>query len=161
MNKAVFLDRDGVINHDPGDYTKHISEFTLLPTALDGLKKLHDAGYLLVLITNQGGIAKGLYTHEDVAEIHAFFRKKCEENGINITEIYYSPHHEAYGKSLSRKPGSLMIEKALARFNIDPMASVMIGDKERDLDAGRGAGVPGILIPTNAPLIDHIHSLVS
>ncbi len=161
MNKAVFLDRDGVINHDPGDYTKNISEFTLLPTALAAMKKLHDAGYLLVLITNQGGIAKGLYTHEDVAEIHAFFRKKCEEHGFKITEIYYSPHHDAYGKSLTRKPGSLMIERALARFNIDPKSSVMIGDKERDLEAGSGAGVPGILIPTNAPLIDHITSLVS
>ncbi|MFT5979601.1 MAG: D-glycero-D-manno-heptose 1,7-bisphosphate phosphatase [Flavobacteriales bacterium] len=161
MNKAVFLDRDGVINHDPGDYTKNISEFTLLPTALDAMKKLHDAGYLLILITNQGGIAKGLYTHADVAEIHGFFRKKCEEHGIKITEIYYSPHHDAFGKSLSRKPGSLMIEKALARFNIDPKASVMIGDKERDLEAGSGAAVPGILIRTNAALIDHIHSLVS
>jgi len=125
------------------------------------MKQLHDQGFLLILITNQGGIAKGLYTHDDVAEIHAFFREKCKEYGFKITEIYYSPHHDAFGKSLTRKPGSLMIEKALARFNIDPKASVMIGDKERDLEAGRGAGVPGILIRTNDPLIDHIHSLVS
>lgn len=161
MNKAVFLDRDGVINHDPGDYTKHISEFTLLPTALEAMKKLHDAGYLLVLITNQGGIAKGLYSHDDVAEIHSFFLNKCEENGIAITNIFYSPHHDAYGKSLTRKPGSLMVERALARYDIDPKQSVIIGDKQRDLDSGAKAGVNGILIPTNAPLIEYIDSLVS
>ena len=161
MNKAVFLDRDGVINHDPGDYTKHLSEFTLLPTALEAMRALHDAGYLLILITNQGGIAKGLYTHDDVAEIHAYLLSKCDENGIAITNIFYSPHHDAYGKSLTRKPGSLMIERALARYDIDASQSVIIGDKQRDLDSGAKASVDGILIPTNAPLIEYIDSLVS
>lgn len=159
-HKAVFLDRDGVINHDPGDYTRSIEEFTLLPGVLSALKKLHDAGYLLILITNQGGIAKGLYSHEDVAEIHDFLCASCRQAGAPITAIYYSPHHDLYSRSLSRKPGSLMVERALARYEVDPDQSFMIGDKQRDLDAAAGAGVKGVLIPTNAPLLDYIHFLL-
>lgn len=160
MNKAVFLDRDGVINHDPGDYTRHVTEFTILPTVLPALKTLHDAGFLLIVITNQGGIAKGEYTAADVDEIHEFFTASCREAEIPITAIYYSPHHESRGKSLSRKPGSLMIERALARYNIDRRHSVMIGDKNRDLEAAAGAGIKGVLIPTNAPLSAYLHLLL-
>ncbi len=152
MNKAIFLDRDGIINHDPGDYTKSIEEFTILPDLWSALKTLQEKGYLLILITNQGGIAKGLYGHEEVAEIHNYFLQEAEKNGVKITEIYYSPHHDDYGKSLSRKPGSLMIERGLAKFNIDPKKSYMIGDKQRDCDAGEKVGVQGVLIPTNDPL---------
>jgi D-glycero-D-manno-heptose 1,7-bisphosphate phosphatase len=160
MNKAIFLDRDGVLNHDPGDYTMRLEEFHILPGVIDALKRLHDAGYLLILITNQAGISKGLYTHETVREIHAYFTRVCEEAGVVITAIYYSPHHEAYGKSLTRKPGSLMIERGLARYNIDPKKSWMIGDKQRDLDAAAKADVQGILIDTNAPLKEVVDSLV-
>ncbi len=156
----MFLDRDGVINHDPGDYTRSLSEFHILPTVIAALRALHENGYLIILITNQGGIAKGEYTHDDVAEIHRYLRRVCAEEGVEITEIYYSPHHESTGKSLSRKPGSLMIERAMGRFNIDPQKSFMIGDKQRDLDCAAGAGVKGVLIPTNAPLIEYVHLLL-
>ncbi|MBI1267324.1 MAG: HAD-IIIA family hydrolase [Cryomorphaceae bacterium] len=160
MNKAIFLDRDGVLNHDPGDYTMSLEEFHILPGVLDALKRLHDAGYLLIIITNQAGISKGLYTHDTVREIHAYFTRVCKEAGIDITAIYYSPHHEAFGKSLTRKPGSLMIERGLARYNIDAKKSWMIGDKQRDLDAAAKADVRGILIDTNAPLKEVVDSLV-
>ena len=70
--KAIFLDRDGIINHDPGDYTRNISEFTLLPSVLYSLKILVERGFVLILITNQGGIAKGIYSHENVSEIHTY-----------------------------------------------------------------------------------------
>lgn len=119
----------------------------------------HDKGYLLILITNQGGIAKGLYTHEDVAEIHAYLSEKCVENGSPLTHIYYSPYHDDYGRSLTRKPGSLMIERACARFQIDPSRSLMVGDKQRDLDAASPVGVPGMLMKTNAPLINLVELL--
>lgn len=156
----MFLDRDGVINHDPGDYTCNLSEFHILPTVISALKTLHKNGYLLIVITNQGGIAKGLYTHDDVAEIHRYFRRVCADEGVEITEIYYSPHHESTGKSLSRKPGSLMVERAIGRFNIDPEKSFMIGDKQRDLECAAGAGIKGVLIQTNAPLIEYVHLLL-
>lgn len=150
--KAVFLDRDGVINHDPGDYTMHVSEFQILPTVMETLKYWNDQGFKLILITNQGGIAKGLYGHDEVSEIHAYFLEECKTSGVEIHDIFYSPHHDDYGKSMTRKPGSLMLERAMHRHNIDPAQSYMIGDKQRDLDAGNKVGVEGILIVPNSPL---------
>ncbi|MGY8940792.1 MAG: HAD-IIIA family hydrolase [Flavobacteriales bacterium] len=161
LGKAIFLDRDGVINHDPGDYTTCLAEFTLLPTVVNSLKTLHDAGYALIVITNQGGIAKGLYGHAEVAEIHAHFRQLCANSGVELTDIFYSPHHPDYGESLSRKPGSLMIEKACAKHGIDPKKSWMVGDKTRDLEAGAGAGVEGILLPVNGDLSEILDQLIS
>lgn len=160
-HKAVLLDRDGVINHDPGTYTTALADFKLLPTVLDALKNLYDSGHLLIVITNQGGIAKGLYGHDAVAEMHAFLEEQCRNAGAPLTDIYYSPHHQDFGKSLSRKPGSLMIERALAQYDIDPARAVMVGDKERDLAAAAPAGVRGVLIPTNAPLINYVELLAS
>ncbi len=160
-NKAVFLDRDGVINYDPGDYTRSLTQFRVLPTVYEALEQLQDAGYLLILITNQGGIAKGQYTHEDVHEIHRYFIQSCAERGIDITDVYYSPHHPDFGESLSRKPGGLMIEKACARHRVNPKISWMIGDKNRDIEAGEKLGVSGILISVNGDLIDYIPQILA
>jgi D-glycero-D-manno-heptose 1,7-bisphosphate phosphatase len=159
-NKAIFLDRDGVINHDPGDYTKSIEEFTILPTVMEALNALQVAGYKLILITNQGGIAKGLYDHDAVKTIHDYFVSQCAEQGIEITDIFYSPHHPDYGESLTRKPGGLMIEKACAKHAIDPKQSWMVGDKLRDVQAGESAGVTGIQIPVNGPLLQYVPQLM-
>ena len=164
LRPCLFLDRDGVINHDPGDYTKNLSEFTILPTVMDALKKAQSAGFEVVLIANQGGLAKGLYTHEDVAEIHAFLRTECLKNGTPILDIFYSPHHPSTGRSLSRKPGSLMVERACSKHQLDPARSWMVGDKQRDLDAASPVGVKGVLIKPNAPLmaaVDHILDVTS
>lgn len=159
MRAAIFLDRDGVINHDPGDYTKHVGEFHLLPTVLEALRALKKKGFEFVVITNQGGIAKGLYAHEDVAEIHRELDRVCAANGTPLLGTFYSPHHPDFGESLSRKPGSLMVERACARFGIDPARSWMVGDKERDLEAGRGAGVRGWRIPVNGALMEAVPHL--
>ena len=160
LSKAIFLDRDGVINHDPGDYTKSVDEFTLLPTVLEALQELQLLGYKLILITNQGGIAKGLYDHKDVHAIHEHLRALCAEKGIEITDIFYSPHHPNYGESLTRKPGGLMLEKACAKHHIDPSQSWMIGDKSRDIEAGEAAGIAGLQIPVNADLLDYVPQLM-
>ena len=159
MRAAVFLDRDGVINHDPGDYTPSLAAFTLLPGFLTGLAQLVQWGYAPVVITNQGGIAKGLYSHVDVEAIHQHLRDVCAAQGTPLLDIFYSPHHPDHGNSLSRKPGSLLVERALAKHQLDAGRSWMIGDKQRDLDAAAGAGVRGLLVPTNAPLVDHIAPL--
>jgi D-glycero-D-manno-heptose 1,7-bisphosphate phosphatase len=159
FNRAIFLDRDGVINHDPGDYTKNIDEFTILPTVMEALRILKSRGFVFILITNQGGIAKGIYGHEEVAEIHEYLKLVCAKNGTPILDVYYSPHHEVTGKSLSRKPGSLMIERAVARYNIDPAKSWMVGDKQRDLDCASVVGVPGVLIKPNDPLLDYVNQM--
>lgn len=152
MNKAVFLDRDGVINHDPGDYTKSWAEFRFNEGLFDSLREFQKAGYLLVIITNQGGIAKGLYSESDYEALTENMLQAFKDEEIHITGVYHSPHHEVTGRSLTRKPGSLLIERAVYRYNIAPEHSYMIGDKERDIFAGEQVGLEGILIPVNSSL---------
>lgn len=160
MSKAVFLDRDGVINHDPGDYTMSLEEFTVLPDVFIALRKLQDRGFKLILITNQGGVAKGLYSEHVVHEIHASFRQDCAEHGVVISDVFYAPSHPDYFESLFRKPDSMMIERALAKHRLNPSHCWIIGDKQRDLDAGAKAGVQGVLMGTNASLLDHIEPIL-
>lgn len=152
MNKAVFLDRDGVINHDPGDYTKSWKEFKFNEGLFESLRAFQDAGYLLVIITNQGGIAKGLYSQADYDTLTGHMLSELAKEGVHFTDVYHSPHHEVSGRSLTRKPGSLLIERALYRYDIDPALSYMIGDKERDIFAGEQVGLEGVLIPVNGSL---------
>ena len=146
MNKAVFLDRDGIINKEIGEYVYRTEDFILNEGVVEALLFWQNSGYKLVVITNQGGIAKGLYSHEDVNALHQDLEGRLNAAGISLDAIYYSPHHPDFGNSLSRKPGSLMIERALARYAIDPALSVMIGDRIRDIEAAAGAGVRGILV---------------
>jgi D-glycero-D-manno-heptose 1,7-bisphosphate phosphatase len=161
MNKAVFLDRDGVINHDPGDYTYHLSEFKLNDGIIENMKKLSDNGFLLIVITNQGGISKKLYTHQDVDEIHQYLKDELYKVGVKLSEIYYCPHHSINENCICRKPNSLLIEKALARFNIDPKKSFMIGDKERDVECAENAGVKGIKVEINENIKNYIDQILN
>lgn len=152
-NRAVFLDRDGVLNKELGDYVCKVEDFKILEHNFVPLKKIQDRGYLLIIVTNQGGIAKGWYTEETLATMHGKLLAAYKENGIQISEIYYCHHHPDYtGKCLCRKPGSLMLEKAIARFNIDASQSYFIGDNERDMMAAEGAGLNGILIKSDQPI---------
>jgi len=156
MNKAVFLDRDGVLNREHGDYTYHLEDF-ILNDIMDALLEFQRKGYLLIVITNQGGIAKGLYTHEQLNYLHLHLERALKNNGITLTEIYYCPHHPDHSKCLCRKPDSLLLEKAMARFNIDASSSYFIGDHLRDEAAGKKAGVNTILIEANSSLSKVIH----
>lgn len=150
--KVLFLDRDGVINHDPGDYTKSLSEFKILPGVVEFLIQATKSGYSIVIITNQGGIAKGKYSFEDFFEIDNYLKSVLIDNGINYLETYFCPHHDIISHCLCRKPKSGMVEKAVAKFNVDVEASIMIGDKWRDLDAAMAAGVKGIKTDVNQDL---------
>lgn len=143
MNKCIFLDRDGVINKDNPDYIYKVDEFEILPGVIEGFKKLKENGFLLIVITNQSGITKGIYTKEEMDACHDHFQKV---SGHLIDKYYYSPYHPFYTDSLSRKPGSLMFEKAIAKFNIDTSQSWMLGDKERDLEPAEKLGIKGILL---------------
>ena len=151
MKKAVFLDRDGVINVERG-YTHKLEDFVILPHLIEVLQLLQKKGYLLVVVSNQSGVAKGLYTQADVETVHQFMLNEFTKNEIVLSEIYYCIHHPDVCNCICRKPDSLFIEKALARFNIDPKQSYFIGDKERDVEAGEKAGVKGILIEANISL---------
>ncbi len=149
MNKAVFLDRDGVINYDPDDYIYKMEEFRFLNNILPIVKEVSKRGYLIVVITNQGGMDKKRFNGDDVERIHAHIAKAFAENGSPISEIYYCPHHSDIQKCLCRKPDSLMVERALAKYNIDPSQSYFIGDKPRDIVCAEKAGVTGIKIDVN------------
>lgn len=152
MNKALFLDRDGVINKETGVYTESKELFIVNPDIPEALKIASDKGYLLIVITNQGGIAKGIYSRETLNEIHEFLRVELKKNDVELTEIYYCPHHPDTGKCLCRKPDSLMLEKAMARFEIDPSLSFFIGDRERDKQAGDKVGVKTVMIKENSTI---------
>ncbi|WP_395626017.1 D-glycero-alpha-D-manno-heptose-1,7-bisphosphate 7-phosphatase [Daejeonella sp.] len=153
MNKAVFLDRDGVLNKELGDYVCRLEDFKVLDHNFKALKELQNRGYLLIVITNQGGLAKGWYTVDILNNMHDQLKKEYAEQGVLISEVYYCNHHPEYnGKCLCRKPGSLMLEKAIARFKVDASKSYFIGDRERDVLAGEAAGVKGILIDSDQPI---------
>lgn len=153
LNKAVFLDRDGVLNRELGDYVCFVDDFHVLEHNFEPLKALVDRGYLLIVITNQGGLAKNWYSEVELAKMHERLKSAYSEQGIPIREIYYCRHHPEYnGKCLCRKPGSMMLEKAIARFEIDASASYFIGDRDRDVMAGEAAGVTGILINSDQPI---------
>ncbi len=138
---CVFLDRDGIINKDYVDYTYTIERFELMPGVKEALQSLKSNGYLLVLITNQSGIAKGIYSHEDVAMVHGYMNELL---GHPFDAIYYSPYHQTISNSLSRKPDSLLFERAIAKFDIDISKSWMVGDRPRDMTPAKKLGIPCI-----------------
>ena len=151
MNKAIFLDRDGVINVERG-YTHRLEDFVILPDLIETLQLFLKKGYLLIVISNQSGIAKELYKQEEVEVLHKYLVEELSKNNITLSEIYYCVHHPDVSKCICRKPDSLFVEKALARFDIDASKSYFIGDKERDVEAAAKAGVKGVLIESNSPL---------
>jgi D-glycero-D-manno-heptose 1,7-bisphosphate phosphatase len=159
MRKALFLDRDGVINHDPGDYTYSLDEFVILPTVMEALQLSVSKGFELVVVTNQAGISRGLYTKEEVDRIHAFFQSECKKNNVEILEFFYSIHHPDICNSLSRKPAGLWVERACAKYNFDKDASIMIGDRDRDVLCANAAGVRGIQMKQNGDLLEYVKSL--
>lgn len=146
MNKAIFLDRDGVLNEERGDYTWRKENFIVRSDVPEALSLLKDAGFLLIVITNQGGINKGLYTAEDVLNCHQILQEKCN---FLLDAIYYSPYHQDFTQSLSRKPNSLLLERAISHFSVDIKSSYMIGDSLRDLEAAAKVGIKGFKIAPN------------
>jgi D-glycero-D-manno-heptose 1,7-bisphosphate phosphatase len=153
MNRAIFLDRDGTLNNNRDHYyIWRTGDLHLNPGVIETLSELKARGYLLIVITNQGGISKGEYSLEDLESLHARLRSHLEQQGVELDEIYYCPHHSDQERCLCRKPLPLMIEKAMARFDIDPSLSWMIGDSERDMEAGKAAGLRTIRVASNGDL---------
>jgi D-glycero-D-manno-heptose 1,7-bisphosphate phosphatase len=143
MNKCIFLDRDGVINEDRGTYTFKIEDFKIIPGVKEGLKLLHEAGYVLVVVTNQAGISRGQYTEADMQACHQMMMKETDHL---IDDVYYASYYPDYSNSLLRKPDSLMFEKAMAKYDIDPSSSWMVGNSERDLQPAIKLGIRTIFI---------------
>ncbi len=155
MNKAVFLDRDGVVNIERGEYTWHKDDFQFTVGLFDFLKDIQNKGYLVIVISNQGGVGKGLFTRLEVDDLHKDFINRLAKENIIITDLYYCPHHPSSGRCLCRKPESILLEKSIARYHIDVTKSYFIGDRQRDVDAGKKVKLNTILIKSNEDLRDY------
>lgn len=158
--KAVFLDRDGVINNGDLYYTYRIEDFKFNDDVFEALRLLKRNDYLLIVITNQGGISKGEYTKKDVDAVHQYMIDSLKKEQIEITEAYYCPHHDSLEQCICRKPNNINIEKAMARFNIDPKQSFLIGDGARDIEAGEKSGLKSFKIDKNASILEICQSIV-
>ncbi len=145
-NKALFLDRDGVINIDHG-YVHQIEKFDFIDGIFELCHKAQELGYLIIIVTNQAGIAKGFYTEEQFLDLTKWMEDEFKKRDIKITKTFYCPYHieaknEKYlQNSFNRKPNPGMLLEAIAEFNIDPEKSIMIGDKESDIEAGEKAAI--------------------
>lgn len=157
MFKAIFFDRDGVINKERGEYNYLPEHFIINEGVIEFCKFMKNRNFLYFIISNQGGIAKGIYKKEDVEKLHNYLIESFKKEQIDFTEIYYCPHHDAIEKCLCRKPNSLLLEKAIARFDIDIENSYFIGDTKRDIEAAEKVGLKGILITPNNNLNNYVN----
>ncbi len=141
MRKALFLDRDGVVNVEK-NYLHKIEDFELLDGLIEVCRTYQEQGYLIIIVTNQSGIARGYYTEEDFDVLSRWMIGHFKEMGITLTRIYHCPHHESIsGLCDCRKPEPGMFLSAKGEYGLDMAASVMIGDNERDIEAAQRAGV--------------------
>lgn len=154
MKKAVFLDRDGVINFESGNYTCSVKDFVINEGIGESIKLLKDNDFIVIIISNQGGIAKKLYTQDDLLDMHIKLCQYLNEYGTQVDDFYYCPHHESITNCLCRKPKTLLFEKAIAVYEIDTSKSFMIGDKERDIIPAEECGIEGFLIEANRNIYD-------
>ena len=153
--KTVFLDRDGTMNVEV-NYLHRPEDLVLIPGTAEAVRMLNEAGYRVVVVTNQAGVARGYYSEEDVVKLHAYMNQLLGEQGAHVDAFYYCPHHPEHGigeykkTCHCRKPETGMFEQAEQETpgGIDKEHSYMIGDKLLDTEAGRRFGVPGILVGT-------------
>jgi D-glycero-D-manno-heptose 1,7-bisphosphate phosphatase len=151
--RAVFLDRDGTINVEK-DYLWRVEDFEFIPGAPEAIRRLREAGYLVIVVTNQSGVARGYYTLADVEVLHRHLRQELKKSGAAVDGFYVCPHHPTEGVGEFRRdcgcrkgrPGMLL--QAATEHGIDLADSYMIGDKEADVEAAERAGCTPLLVLT-------------
>lgn len=144
MQKAIFLDRDGVINIDKA-YVSKIEDFEFCEGVFETLQHFQTLGYLLIIVTNQSGIGRGYYSEADFQTLTAWMQKELLQVKVKIDAVYHCPHApEAHCEC--RKPKSGMFKEAIKAFDIDVTHSWMIGDKQTDIEAALGAGVTNTIL---------------
>lgn len=141
--RAVFLDRDGTINEEVG-YLGDPDKLVLIEGAGRALKKLKEAGFKLIVVSNQSGAERGFFTVEDVEKVNQRLIELLREEGVVLDAIYYCPHLDCD----CRKPNTGMIKKAQQEHNVDPRVSYVIGDKATDMKLAKNAGAIGIMVMT-------------
>lgn len=141
MEKALFLDRDGIINIDKG-YLYKSEDIEFVEGIFDLCLFANFKGYKIFVVTNQAGVDRGFYTEEDVQTLHSWMKAQFEMRGVELTDFYYCPHHPDFtGECGCRKPNPGMLLMAMTMYDVDASRSVMIGDKASDVKAGKAAGV--------------------
>ena len=159
MNRALFLDRDGVINIEK-TYLYKIEDFVFIEGVFETLRCFQKLGYLLIIITNQAGIGRGYYTEEDFHVLNSWMTEQFKKKGVYISNIYYSPFHPVSGvgkykkDSYCRKPNPGMIFQAKKDFNIDLSESILVGDKESDIETGINAGIKTNILVKSGHKVD-------
>ena len=149
---AVFLDRDGILNVDHG-YVHMPSEWVWCEGAVQAVRHLNDLGYLVFVVTNQAGIARGYYDENAFLNLMAWVQQQLRDEGAHFDGVYYCPHHPLEGQSIyrrdcdCRKPGSGLIRQCQSEWELNLQQSVFIGDKESDMQSARAGGVRGLLFP--------------
>jgi len=144
--RAIFLDRDGVINTDNG-YVSVVDDFEFIEGVIEALQKLKQLDYLIVVITNQSGIARGYFTEEQFHTLTEWMDWSLADRGVDLDGIYYCPHHVEHGVGKykvdcdCRKPKAGMINDAISELDIDITQSILVGDKISDIEAGIAAGI--------------------
>ncbi|MDZ7782404.1 MAG: HAD-IIIA family hydrolase [Halioglobus sp.] len=162
---AAFLDRDGTLNHD-GGYTHRIEDFQWIKGAKTAIRRLNDAGYLVFIVTNQAGIARGYYSAGDVEHLHDWIRDELAAEGAHVDDIRYCPHHpEGTIAELAvacdcRKPATGMLDSLIAQWQPDLSRSFMLGDSDKDAAAGTAAGIPAKRIAPES-LLPEVEALLA
>ena len=145
-SKVIFLDRDGTLNVDHGDVNER-DMWEWVPGSIDACKQLQDAGFTLAVVTNQSGIAHGMYTEKNMHELHAYMEEELALHGVHLAMVAFCPHSRSKGECDCRKPHIGMAKQIEAKIGpINYAASWMIGDKEADLLFGKNAGTKTALI---------------
>ena len=161
MKKAIFLDRDGVlISNKNHYYIWKQDQVEYVDGVFENLQMLALKGFKLFIVSNQGGISRGLYSKNDVQKLHEELILTFHRNHIEISEIVYCPHHPEIEKCMCRKPDSLMIDKLIAKYNLNKKGSYLIGDSESDMKAAQKAGIQGILINPNQNMFPYLSFLL-
>lgn len=162
---AVFLDRDGTLNHDIG-YVYRIADFRWLPGAVNAIRRLNDRGYYVFIVTNQSGVARGIYDEPAIHRLHRRMNEELCAAGAHVDDVRYCPHHPqgsiaAYRTVCScRKPAPGMLLDLMSAWPVIREGSIMIGDQESDAAAGRAAGIASAIVPSGG-LEDFVGQLLS
>lgn len=163
MAPALFLDRDGVINREI-NYLHRIEDFEFIPGTFDTCRAFQAAGYRIIVITNQGGIGRGYYTEADFHQLNSWMLAQFKATGVHISQTYFSPYHPTKGIGKyrcdhpDRKPNPGMILRAQQDWQIELSTSVLVGDKESDIQAGINAGIRQNILVRSGHIIDEANS---
>lgn len=164
IKPAVFLDRDGTINEQMG-YINHPSRFVLIPEAASGIRMLNRSGFLVIVVSNQSGVARGYFPVDLVHRVHELMERELASRDAYLDGVFFCPHHpggevEEYKVRCGcRKPASGMIEEAESRFHIDMSRSYVVGDRFSDMELAASAGLKGVLVETGYGLGERLYVL--